>query len=236
MGLQQTSIRVIDAGAPVGTQLHRIIRSRIISNDLHPGARISETEIAAAYGVSRQPVREAFIKLAEDGLLEVRPQRGTYVRKINVQAVMDARFVREAIEAEVVRLLASVPQPALMQELMAQIAVQREVLETNADAFMPLDDRFHRTLAEAAGKPFAWAVVDGMKSQMDRVRQLSTLGRRKVALIDHHTAIAQAIGAGNVTAADTAMRTHLREILTDLPAIRADLPEFFDETGAQSPL
>jgi len=235
MGVQQVAIRMIDAGAPVGAQLHRLIRARIISNDLHPGARLSETEIAAAYGTSRQPVREAFIKLAEDGLLEVRPQRGTYVRKINVQAVTDARFVREAIEAEVVRLLAATPQPALMAELLDQIEVQRRVLDADADAFMPLDDRFHRTLAEAAGKPFAWSVVDGMKSQMDRVRQLSTRGRRKDALIDHHTAIARAIGAGDATAADAAMRNHLREILTDLPLIRQDLPDFFDETGANAP-
>lgn len=222
----------IDPALPVGPQVFALIHQRIITNTLHPGTRISETEVARDYGISRQPVREAFIKLAEEGLVEVRPQRGTYVRKISVQAVMDARFVREAIEAEVVRLLAASPRPALMQDLLHQIETQKSILETDLQAFMPLDDRFHRTLAEAAGKHFAWTVVDGMKSQMDRVRQLSTLRLRKESVIEHHTAIARALGAGDANAAEAAMRRHLREILTDLPLIRQSLPEYFDETGA----
>src|SRR5690554_5571253 len=68
-----------------------------------PGTRISETELAAAYEVSRQPVREAFIKLAEEGLLAVRPQRGTFILRISIPAVLTARFIREAVEADIVR-------------------------------------------------------------------------------------------------------------------------------------
>lgn len=220
----------IDSGLAVGPQIVRLIHQRIITGDLLPGARISETEIAVGYGVSRQPVREAFIKLAEEGLLEIRPQRGTYVRKISVAAVTDARFVREAIEADVVRLLAQSPDPALERELKRQIEAQKQVIASDVQGFVPLDDAFHRTLAEAAGKPFAWTVIDGLKSQMDRVRQLSTLRLQRDTLIDHHTAIAEAIGRGDVGGADAAMRTHLREILKDLPVIRQSLPEYFEET------
>lgn len=225
-----TGIRTIDTGSAVGPQIYRLVHHRIVSGDLVPGTRLSETEIAEAYGISRQPVREAFIKLSEDGLLEVRPQRGTYVRKISVAAVMDARFVREAIEADVVRLLAQTPDPGLEAELKRQIAAQRQVIAADISGFVPLDDMFHRTLAEAAGKPFAWKVIDGLKSQMDRVRQLSSLTIQRDTLIDHHTAIATAIGQGDVAGAEAAMRLHLREILNDLPVIRAGLPEYFDET------
>lgn len=220
----------IDSGLAVGPQIVRLIHQRIVTGDLLPGARISETEIAVGYGVSRQPVREAFIKLAEEGLLEVRPQRGTYVRKISVSAVMDARFVREAIEADVVRLLAQSPDPALERELKRQIEAQKQVIATDVQGFVPLDDMFHKTLAEAAGKPFAWTVIDGLKSQMDRVRQLSSLRLQRDTLIDHHLAIAEAVGRGDVNGADAAMRTHLREILKDLPVIRESLPEYFEET------
>ncbi len=230
MGDQQAAIRTIDAGSAVGPQIVRIIHHRIVTNDLLPGARISESEIAVAYGISRQPVREAFIKLAEEGLLEIRPQRGTYVRKISVPAVMDARFVREAIEADVVRLLAQSPRPALEAELKRQIEAQRQIIASDVQGFVPLDDMFHRTLAEAAGKPFAWTVIDGMKSQMDRVRQLSSLRLQRDTLIDHHTMIAESIGRGDVAGAEAAMRMHLREILKDLPVIRQSLPEYFDET------
>lgn len=225
-----TAIRAIDTGSAVGPQIFRLVHHRIVSGDLLPGARLSETEVAAAYGISRQPVREAFIKLAEDGLLEIRPQRGTYVRKISVAAVMDARFVREAIEADVVRLLAQTPDPGLEAELKRQITAQRRVIASDIQGFVPLDDMFHRTLAEAAGKPFAWKVIDGLKSQMDRVRQLSSQRLQRDTLIDHHTAIAESIGRGDVAGAEAAMRMHLREILNDLPVIRASLPEYFDET------
>lgn len=226
----QAAIGTIDAGVAVGPQVVRLIHDRIVTGDLLPGARISESEIAVAYGVSRQPVREAFIKLADEGLLEVRPQRGTYVRKISVPAVMDARFVREAIEADVVRLLAQSPDPALERELKRQIEAQKQIIASDVQGFVPLDDMFHRTLAEAAGKPFAWTVIDGLKSQMDRVRQLSSLRLQRKTLIDHHTAIAEGIGRGDVAEAEAAMRTHLREILNDLPVIRQSLPEYFEET------
>src|SRR5690554_3045378 len=159
----------VDQSASLTPQLYRILRERIISADLMPGSRISEAEIASSYSLSRQPVREAFIKLAEDGLLEVRPQRGTYVRKISTAAVKDVRFVREAIEADIVALLADNPDTALMRELESQLREQKEVAESEASRFIVLDERFHRTLAEAAGKAYAWKVIEQVKGQMDRV-------------------------------------------------------------------
>jgi len=64
----------LDQSDRVGPQLVRILRMQIIRGLLAPGTRMSESETAALFSVSRQPVREAFIKLAEEGLLEVRPQ------------------------------------------------------------------------------------------------------------------------------------------------------------------
>jgi len=73
----------LDQLKAVSPQLRIVLRSRIIRNDLRPMSRLSEPELAKEYGVSRQPVREAFITLMNEGLVEVRPQRGTYVRKID---------------------------------------------------------------------------------------------------------------------------------------------------------
>jgi len=218
----------LDQGAPLAPQLYRILRQRIISADLTPGSRISEAEIAATYALSRQPVREAFIKLAEDGLLEVRPQRGTYVRKISTAAVKDVRFVREAIEADIVALLADNPDPALVRELENQLREQKEVAESEASRFIVLDERFHRTLAEAAGKAYAWKVIEQVKGQMDRVRYLSALQFPMRDLVAQHSDIVRAIARGDPGAASAAMRVHLRKILTDLPAVAAARPDFFD--------
>lgn len=231
---QGATSEAIEPAGPVALQLHAVLRERIIRNRLTPGSRISESEIALAFAVSRQPVREAFIKLAEEGLLEIRPQRGTFVRKISVDAVMDARFVREAIEADIVKLLAAAPDRALGAELRKQLAEQRRAAARDADRFIQLDELFHRTLAEAAGKARAWQFVETLKVQMDRVRYLSLIHFPMQKLLRQHEAIAEAVGAGDPTRAEAAMRGHLREILNDLPAIAAEKPDLFDRAGRQS--
>ncbi|MGV8955168.1 MAG: GntR family transcriptional regulator [Cypionkella sp.] len=220
----------LDRTGQVGPQLLRALRHMIIRNQLQPGARLSEKDIADRFGVSRQPVREVFIKLAEEGLLEIRPQRGTFVLKISIDAVLDARFVREAVEADVVKLCAELRPAGLVETLRAQLAAQERIASEGGIGFVPLDDLFHRTLAEAAGRPKAWDVIEGMKSQLDRVRQLSTKGMPLTHLIDQHRAITEAIASGDPAKADHAMRAHLKVILEDLPAIRAAFPQYFEGT------
>jgi len=220
----------IDHSVAVGPQLFRILRERIISGDVLPGTRLTESEIALSYSVSRQPAREAFIKLAEDGLLDVRPQRGSFVKKISVAAVMDARFIREAIEADVVKLLASEPVSGLSDVLSEQIADQKRAAARNDPAgFIELDEHFHRTLAEAAGKIHAWHVLEDLKAQMDRVRYLSVRQFPMHKLVAQHAAVADAVCSGNAEAAENRIRTHLREILTDLPEIARAMPEHFEQ-------
>ena len=87
----------------IGAQLHRILRAAIIRGELVPGQAISEIEMSKKFSISRQPVREAFIKLGEERLIEVLPQRGTYIRKISVKEVQEARHLREIIEVSIVR-------------------------------------------------------------------------------------------------------------------------------------
>lgn len=228
MDLQLRAEWTLEHGVPIGPQLYRILRERIISADLAPGSLISESEIAKGYALSRQPVREAFIKLAEDGLVEIRPQRGTLVRKISPAAVMDARFVREAIEADIVKLVAERVDEALMAELHDQLMRQEKLSDSHAHQFIELDERFHRTLADAAGKSYAWKVIEEVKAQMDRVRYLSALHFPKRELVLQHREIVTAIGARDAEGAARAMRAHLRKILTDLPAIAGTRPDLFE--------
>lgn len=220
----------------VGHQMHLELRRRILRNDLAPGTRMSEIDTAAAYEVSRQPVREAFIKLAEEGLLEVRPQRGTFVRKISIKAVMDARFVREAVEADVVRTVARAHDPEVGAELLRQVDKQRRGAEEGFERFIQLDERFHQTLADAAGVSGAWQVLETLKLQMDRVRYLAVMRFPMEKLLAQHEAVARAIEAGDVAAAEAAMRHHLREILSDLPEIACANPNLFEarEVSRQS--
>lgn len=229
----QVDMQAISPDAAVGPQLRKLLRARIISCELPPGARVSETEFASAYHVSRQPVREAFIKLAEEGLVEIRPQRGTFVTRISVQAVHTARFIREAVEADIVRRVAETATPETLAELDALIATQRQTMGTaSATAFMEMDDDFHHHLARCAGQEAVWKYLEGLKSQMNRVRHFSAQQFSTGKLVTQHAAVVDAIRRGDVGGAETAIRKHLREINLDLPDIVRASPSFFEDQEA----
>lgn len=225
----------LDLSSAISPQIYSHLRDAIIRNRFAPGDRISESEIARACNVSRQPVREAFIKLAGEGLLAILPQRGTIITKISYSAVLDARFLREAIEADIVRILAVNPDPSVVRELRDQLQAQSAVVRTAPLDFISLDERFHRTMADAAGKGGAWRLIEGLKSQMDRVRFLS-LGAFPVRkLVEQHSAVVDRIEIGDMDGANAAIRGHLHEVLSDLPQILEANPDFFDVPDGKIP-
>ncbi len=230
-----SSTWTLDLATSITPQITRILRERIIQGDLKPGDQISESELARGFGVSRQPVREAFIKLADQGLVEIRPQRGTIVTRIGYFAVLDARFLREAIEADIAKILAIAPDPALIAHLRQQLDRQSSAEHRDPTAFMQLDEEFHRTLAEAAGNASAWKQIEGLKSQMDRVRYLALGAFRVDKLIAQHRAVVDQIEAGDIAGANSAIRFHLREVLNDLPQIIQSNQQFFDLPDGDMP-
>jgi len=131
----------------ISAQLYRHLRGAIIRGELNPGQALSESEIARQYSTSRQPVREAFIKLAEERLVVIQPQRGTFVVKISVNDVLDARYVREAIEVAVVQEAAASAPLAAIRELRSLIEQQKAVAHGHNVEFLTLDEEFHRTLS-----------------------------------------------------------------------------------------
>lgn len=212
----------------IGAQLHRILRAAIIRGELVPGQVISEIEISKKFSISRQPVREAFIKLGEERLIEVLPQRGTYVRKISVKEVLDARHLREVIEVSIVREVAEKHDEALVRTLRTLIAEQKKVRQGDNQAFFLLDEEFHKTLALHAGREYAWRITEGIKAQMNRVRFLTfDFATPMTQLADEHTKVVDAIEAGDADLAAQRMEKHLRALITSLPLIAERYPKHF---------
>ena len=215
---------------PMARQVTRALRQAIVTMRLAPGEMLSEQDLAGRFGVSRSPVREALIKLSEAGLVRVMPQRGTQVVKISRKGVEDARFIREAVETAIVRDAAKKASPLLLAELAASLTRQRRAQRAaSTEEFLALDEEFHRLLAEAAGRPAAWRMIEDIKPQMDRVRilDMSKAMPRDAVIVD-------AIKAGDASAAEKAMRLHLSEILRSLPELAAEHPDLFElETEAQ---
>jgi DNA-binding GntR family transcriptional regulator len=213
----------------MGTRVFDTLRQAIVQLRLKPGNLLSEADIARQLGVSRQPVREAFIKLAEIGLVEVRPQRGTYVMLISIRQVQNVRFIREAVEVAVVR-------KAALEASKAKIATLRHIVEQQRDAerqadhveFLRLDEAFHQAIAHSADCDYAWRMLENLKAQMDRVRYLSMPDATPIdVLIGQHAAIVDGIERHSPDDAEAAMRAHLAEILMSLPRLAQAHPDLF---------
>jgi len=212
----------------IGAQLHRILRAAIIRGELVPGQAISEIEISKKFSISRQPVREAFIKLGEERLIEVLPQRGTYIRKISVKEVLDARHLREIIEVSIVREVAQKHDDKLLATLRSLINEQRKVKHGDNLAFLLLDEEFHRRLALHAGREYAWRVTEGIKAQMNRVRFLTFDSATPMSqLADEHAEVVDAIESGDADLAARRMEKHVRALIYSLPLIAERYPEHF---------
>lgn len=213
----------------VGNRVFRALRQAIVQLVLRPGNPLSEAEVARQLGVSRQPVREAFIKLAEVGLVEVRPQRGTFVMMISISVVQNVRFVREAIEVAVVRKASVEASHQAVAGLEAIIARQHECAEAGDHVgFLGLDEAFHEALAHSAGCDYAWTVLENMKAQMDRVRYLSMPDATPIeTLIAQHEAVVEGIARHSPDDAEAAIRAHLSEILMSLPKLANRYPGLF---------
>lgn len=219
----------LERTAPAGVQVYAALRHAIVTLQLRPGQSLSEQGVAQQLRTSRTPVREAFIKLADAGLFEVLPQRGTFVRKISLKAVENARFVREAIELAVLHQAVGRLDTAFFAVARQLIADQRTAAAHDLERFMALDDAFHRSFALAVGRDHAWTVIEAQKTQMDRVRYLSLPGATPIdRLIDQHEAILDAAERGDCAKSKQALRTHLAEVLSVLEPLSQLYSDLFE--------
>lgn len=205
------------------------LRDEILSGRLRPGHSLSEADVAQRLGVSRTPVREAIIRLQSEGLLVVRPQVGTSVAPIDVEAVADGQFVREAIECRTVALAARAPTAADLRALRALLrAEEKAAVRGDHRGFLTLDDRLHQHIAAMAGRPRAWRTIEAVKAQLDRVRFLSIEDPAWLATIHgQHEDIVERVIARDAEGAASAMSTHLRVVFESIATIARKSPEYF---------
>lgn len=220
----------VDYKRPTPDQVFEYIRDEIVSMRLLPGQKISENTLAEKFSVSRTPVREALNRLSAFGFVEVRPQRGTFVTRLSMEFILEARFIRESLEVAVVDQLARHRIDQMLPELENTLAEQAAAAESkDALAFLRLDDRFHMMLVDATGFKRVGAVIELEKAHMDRVRNLSLveLTGQYDHVIRQHRAILDAVESGSSQRAVQAMRTHMRDVFNILKVAPVDHPEFF---------
>lgn len=204
------------------------IREDIIGCRFAPGVLLSENELASTLGLSRQPVREALLLIAQEGLVEVRPQSGTYVTYIDAARVREAQFIREAIE---LTSLSACPRPGDGEERTLRDLITEQRGASDRESFYPLDEDFHRALLGLAGHANAWVAVSAAKGHLDRARYVGMSATRSVQdYVDDHEHVVDALVAGETDVAIAALRAHLRFVFADLDAVQMRHPEFFNGT------
>lgn len=219
--------------ATAASKIYSDLRAELVTLQRRPGEVISEAEIALSYGVSRTPVREAILKLSDEGLLEIFPQSGIFVSRIPLAALPEAIIVRKALEATTAQLAAQCATASQILVLHAILERQREANVANDhDAFHQADEMFHATIAEVAGYPGIWTLIQQVKVHVDRYRQLTLPQVGRIArTIAEHEAILDAIEAHDPAAARAALEFHLERLLADISATQSINPEFFDQQG-----
>lgn len=202
----------------------------IVSLQLKPGARISEAEIAAQFGVSRQPVRDAFSRLANQDLLLIRPQRATEVRRFSAREIEKSRFLRAAVEREVLRCAAQSCGLKDAKQLDDALDAQSKAIENqDFEGFVALDYAFHQLLCEIARVDFAFDIIQAEKSKVDRLCRLSfSKEDRMPQLMTDHKAMADAIKSHNADAAIDAGMVHLSRLDETIEYISMQNTDYFE--------
>ncbi|MEN3930136.1 GntR family transcriptional regulator [Microvirga sp. W0021] len=205
------------------------LRQEIMTLQRPPGSAINEKEIATAYSVSRTPVREALLKLSEEGLVDIFPQSGTFVSRIPLFALRENIVVRQALEMMSARLAAANANEETclqLDETMRQIKLAAETADNNM--FHEADEAFHAIIADIAGYPALWRISQSVKSQMDRCRRLTLpQAGRLQRIISEHQSVVDAIRKKDAEAASRQMAEHLEKLIADLDGIRDLDPDYF---------
>lgn len=205
------------------------LKEAIFSGALQPGSPIDKAKLCERLGVSRFPVSAAITRLAYDRLVNVAPQRGSFVTRISVNDVRERLFIRGAIEGEIAAEAALRMTPPDRDALGANLKRQAEAAADDDRAgFYLLDVAFHKMLTDRLSMARANDVLDLLRVHLERTRRLtmSPPGQLRASL-NEHAAIAAAIEAGDPAAAREAMKLHLNTTAARLETLARRRPELF---------
>ncbi|MFD1957425.1 GntR family transcriptional regulator [Paenibacillus thailandensis] len=209
--------------------VYQTLKQQILSLKLPPGSPLSEKDISLRFNVSRTPVRESFVQLSQEGLLDIYPQRGTFVSLIDTGLVEEARFMREQLERAVIRLACESFPPSRLAELKANLLLQKAGMEEqNHDRMFELDEAFHQTIFEGCGKSNTWSVLGHINVHLNRSRMLRLAAdHRWEHLYSQHERMVAAIEEHDAETADRLMKEHMSLTIHDQELLKEKYPDYF---------
>lgn len=223
------------ASAPrAATLIYRALHGDIVSLRLKPGEALLDRELETRFGVSRTPIREAILRLADEKLVDIFPQSGTFVSRIPVRALFEAILIRKALEETTVRLAVEAGAPERFDALGANLAALKEAAGSqNRPLFHELDTAFHEEISRIAGFPGIWDTIQQVKVQIDRYRLLTLPEEGRLSrVVEEHGAVLDGLRRADPGAAVAAMGHHLGQMLGELKDRGRLDPDHFIDDGA----
>lgn len=206
----------------------RIIKENIVRLELEPGSMVSENELAADLGLSRTPVREALIELSRVKIVEIYPQKGSFVALVDYSLVEESRFIRRVLEPAVLELDCERAKEEDLRSLEEQVRLQEFYLDNYySESLMELDNQFHKMLFEIAGKSQAYAMMENLSIHFDRVRNMSLSSVKNGKIVQDHKDITSAVRERDPKRAREILESHLDRYKFDKEAIREQYPRYF---------
>lgn len=217
----------LDRTRQIAPQIVEYLREKILELELAPGTPLSRLELQKQFGLSQTPVRDALMRLEEEGLVTVYPQYATLVSKIDINLARQSHFMRRAVEQEIVYELASKPDRRFIDRLVGANAQLKTLVSSDEYGdFLRHDRAFHYILYEEAGLVDVWPVVRRHSGHIDRLRRLNLPNVGKGRVVDNHDAIIEGLAAGDPERAEQAMKMHLSGTLSMVDSIVERYPDF----------
>lgn len=209
--------------------VYKVVRKNIISLNLKPGQSVNEKEIGEILNASRTPVREAFIRLVQEELLDVYPQKGTYVSLIDLSHVEEARFMRENLEKATVKLACQHFSKEYLFQLQSNLNMQQFCVdEKNYTKIFNLDEEFHKTIFKGCNKTRIYMLIQQMNSHFNRIRILNLASDYHWdEILSHHQEIVEAIKNKDGARAEKVMEKHLKKVIFDQEILKQEYPSYF---------
>ena len=220
----------------VQEMVYRTLRDKIVSMELKPGTTISTQEIADSMSVSRTPVREAFIRLQREDLLDVTPQRSTVVSKINMDRVYQERFIREALEIEVAQKFIEVATPEVLARMRRNIEKQYAAIEEQRYVdYLELDNALHQTAFTETHEDLGRSIVQQMNGHYDRIRLISAWeGQIVYTAMQEHEKYVDYIERKDALHARKLLRSHLQALSMQEEILLTNWSEYFNDASVEA--
>ena len=207
---------------------YKVLLHNIISLEFKPGEAINEKDIASSLGLSRTPVREALMELVKNGLVNIIPQKGSYISKIDFDIIEESRFFRLPLERAILKLACEGISDEYTIELKKNLMHQELAINTeDVSILINLDNEFHKLLFEAVNKQWSYGLINSQMVYFDRYRYLIQKTLKRGDILSDHNELLEAILNHNYDSADTIISKHLGNKPSEKDSIMQLYPDYF---------